>query len=125
MGRFKQPVEHVKKQKLHPDMEANKWLPGQSGNPAGRPKGVQTFANILNKIGLQDAPPEMESKLRAIFPEAQRLTMKHVVCYRAYLDAVKGDSRAMDFLADRMEGKVAMRITGDSDGDPIVIRHED
>lgn len=35
--------KHAKKHALTPEMEKNKWQPGESGNSAGRPKGLRNF----------------------------------------------------------------------------------
>jgi hypothetical protein len=45
------PEKSAKKHALTPKMEAKKWQPGQSGNPAGRPKGSR---NQFSEIFLRD-----------------------------------------------------------------------
>jgi len=63
-----------------------KWLPGQSGNPAGRPKLPITTL-------LKEKDPR---------PLADKL----------YQMACKGDIKAIDVILDRIEGKVVGDMAG-------------
>lgn len=78
---------------------------GQSGNPNGRPPKGHAIADILDEIGKQCAPQDLAEKLRKVFPTAGTITMRHAMLYRAYLDAIKGDKHAIQFIAERTEGK--------------------
>jgi len=74
-----------------------KFKKGQSGNPKGRPKGTTTINGILKKIGSEQLPEADIDKLEFI--------MRKVFDF-----AVKGESWAVHFIADRLEGKPKQTI---------------
>ena len=68
------------------------FKPGVSGNPNGRPKGIQSIPDILRKIGEEDGTVDGKSKL-------------DVILYKVFQFAVEGSPWAVQFIADRTEGK--------------------
>tara|TARA_B100000965_G_C19596038_1_gene760310 strand:+ start:1045 stop:1335 length:291 start_codon:yes stop_codon:yes gene_type:complete len=74
-----------------------KFKKGKSGNPNGRPKGTTTINGILKKIGSEQLPETEIDKLEFI--------MRKVFEF-----AVKGESWAVHFIADRLEGKPKQTI---------------
>ena len=71
--------------------EDTQFKPGQSGNPAGRPKKDFCIPDILRKISDEDGNKDM-TKLEAVLRVA-------------YQKAAQGDLRAIQFIAERLEGK--------------------
>jgi hypothetical protein len=69
------------------------FKPGQSGNPGGCRKGVHYISEALKEI-LQD-PEDVRKIARRIIKDAQA-----------------GNYNAINFLADRTEGKVPLGLTG-------------
>jgi len=69
---------------------------GQSGNPKGRPKGVQSIPDLLRKIGSEEGSVDGLSKLE-------------VVLRKVFGFAVDGRAWAVQFIADRTEGKAIER----------------
>ena len=70
-----------------------KFKKGESGNPSGRPKGTTTLAGLVRKIGSEDISKgspydKLEFIVRKVFDYA-----------------VQGESWAVHFIADRLEGK--------------------
>jgi len=65
---------------------------GVSGNPNGRPKGSLSIPDILHKIGDEEGTTDGKSKL-------------DVVMYKVFQYALEGKSWAVQFIADRTEGK--------------------
>lgn len=66
---------------------------GVSGNPKGRPKGSTSIAGLIKKIGAEDISAKSDyDKLEFI--------MRKVFDF-----AVQGESWAVHFIADRLEGK--------------------
>ena len=75
---------------------------GVSGNPKGRPKGSSSIRDILRRVGTEEIPETNESKLEVI--------MRSV-----FQQAVEGKSWAVQFIADRLEGKAVERSADISD----------
>ena len=70
-----------------------KFKKGQSVNPKGRPKGTTSIASLIKKIGAENISAKSEhDKLEFI--------MRKVFDF-----AVQGESWAVHFIADRLEGK--------------------
>jgi hypothetical protein len=65
----------------------NRWLPGHSGNPAGRPK--KTYADLASAL------PE-DLKLQHVMAQSDR--------------ALAGDTRAFEALRDTAEGRPTQRM---------------
>jgi hypothetical protein len=85
---------------ITPEMQAAQWKPGESGNAGGRPK----------KTPITDA-------LRALIEEPyggnqkrfKGLTNARVLAITMYEQAIAGDLGAAKEIADRVQGKVAIR----------------
>lgn len=80
------------------------FQPGQSGNPAGRPKS-KPFREALDRA--LKAAGDDKASLEAV---ASALVGK----------AMMGDVPAIKELADRMDGKVAQAIIGGEEEDPEI-----
>ena len=72
------------------------FKPGQSGNPNGRPKGTRSIPDILKKIGEEEGTLDGKSKL-------------DVIMYKVFQFALEGRPWAVQFIADRTEGKALER----------------
>tara|TARA_R110002073_G_scaffold75637_1_gene184494 strand:- start:1217 stop:1543 length:327 start_codon:yes stop_codon:yes gene_type:complete len=75
---------------------------GVSGNPSGRPKWKHVTEVMKQELD--------EDKL---------ISMVHMV----YELAMEGNMRAVEFIADRVEGKVAQRVTVTTSDETIPIFH--
>jgi hypothetical protein len=81
------------------------WKPGQSGNPAGRPKGRTVGAVLRDRLA---ATPDDDER-----PLADRVTDVIV------REALAGDIRFVELLLNRTEGKVPDRVLhSDDDATP-------
>ena len=84
--------------KEQPDNTGNNRNPdgtfkmGVSGNPNGRPKGSSSIKDILRRVGEEIGTKDGESKLEAIMR-------------KVFIEAIDGKSWAVQFLADRLEGR--------------------
>ena len=75
------------------------FQPGQSGNPGGMKKG-QSLTAVLREL-LEQIPKGDTAKLK------ERIV-------KALLDkALRGDTKALDIIFDRSDGKVTLPIGGD------------
>lgn len=79
-----------------------RFKPGVSGNPKGRPKGKRSIPDILRKIGEEEGSIDGKTKLDVV--------MRKVFGY-----ALEGKSWAVQFIADRTEGKAVERKADVSD----------
>ena len=79
---------------------------GQSGNPKGRPKKENAISDILNR--LLDTPKDDK-------------TQREILLERVLQMALKGDRWAINFIADRTEGKALERVIKQKVNDVIEI----
>lgn len=90
---------------------SGRWKPGQSGNPAGRPK-IRPYKEALDRV------------LKAIGESAGR-DAAHAMDQIAAAHVTKcmsGDMAAIKELAERHDGKVPQAVVGgDEDDNPIKI----
>ena len=84
------------------------FKPGVSGNPKGRPKGIQQIPDILRAIGDEEGTQDGKSKL-------------DVIMYKVFQFALEGKPWAVQFIADRTEGKALERIEQKIQKDEVVI----
>jgi len=81
---------------------ADPWKPGESGNPAGRPKGARNYATIMEEIGAL----RIKTPKRLAFPvEGGLVDAKTAVIMRAFSKAIAGNVAAMQMIMDRVDGK--------------------
>jgi hypothetical protein len=79
------------------------FQPGQSGNPAGRPKS-KPFREAIQRA--LEAAGDDKAALQAV---ASALVGKAMI----------GDVPAIKEIADRLDGKVTQPIDGDGEGGPV------
>lgn len=65
---------------------------GVSGNPKGRPKGSSSLKDILRRIGIEEL-------------EGSDMTKDEAIMRKVYKLAFDGQPWAVQFIADRKEGK--------------------
>lgn len=76
------------------------WKPGQSGNPKGRPPGINLTARLREILSREaDVPEGSPSK-----------TVADLVVEELVAAAARGDIKALSMLFDRVDGKVAQTI---------------
>ena len=85
-----------------PPTNGRKFKPGQSGNPKGRPPKVKCIPDILRKIGEEPGT------------ESGDMTKLDVVMHKVFKFAVEGRPWAVQFIADRTEGKPIATIEQES-----------
>ncbi len=70
------------------------WQKGQSGNPKGRPPKVKCIPDILRKIAEEEGTSD------------GRYTKIEVIMRKVFEFALEGRPWAVQFIAERTEGKV-------------------
>lgn len=92
------------KRKPHPNSLANlkRFEPGETGNPAGRPKGTSLTDKLREIIDRNDGE------------------VADALVKAAVKAALKGDFRFWQEIMNRVDGKVADRVAG-PDGGPVTV----
>ena len=76
--------------------------PGQSGNPAGRPKGVINITTRIKQI------LEMELQIKdPVSNELCKKTVSEIIGLKLAKEAMTGNIKAIKIILDRVEGKVS------------------
>lgn len=78
----------------------HQFKPGQSGNPAGKPKGTVSFKNSIKKFGAM-----MMKEINPETGEEELMTLVDIITAQQYKKARKGDTRAFEILKDHIESK--------------------
>jgi hypothetical protein len=95
---------------------------GQSGNPNGRPKGVQNSkTRLLRLLEL------VQKRKNPITGEEEDFTVLELMDMQMINKALKGDQRAYEAVVDRLEGKPKQTtdITADVKGNVQIIIEPD
>lgn len=105
-----------------PPPKDKQWKPGQSGNPAGRPKGIKSFANIVRVVladeNLVDKVTNSKNqKWLAMLPEKN---VANAVVVAMVVKALEGDAHAADWLRKTGYGD-KLDITTDGHELPVPI----
>jgi hypothetical protein len=99
-------------------MEANKWKPGQSGNPTGRPK-KHLLSGCYEALIEHPLPEDLRVGLKL----KKGATWGDAIVLGQARAAIKGKTEAAREIADRVEGKVAQAVEiAGADGGPIVLQ---
>lgn len=93
------------------------WKPGQSGNPAGRPKDGESWSAILKNIG-EMYPEDVLAFIgtnnplgRQVAQLPKNVQMKYLVGVRVFAALMFEPTRGLwNGLMDRIEGKVPDRL---------------
>jgi hypothetical protein len=92
------------------------WKKGQSGNPKGKPKGVEHSKTRLIRL-LQI----VQKKKNAITGESEEFSVAEQMDMALILKALKGDIKAYAEILDRIEGKATQHIENKNDV-PLTIK---
>jgi Family of unknown function (DUF5681) len=103
---------------IPPAMEANKWKPGQSGNPSGRPKKLP-ITDRYASIAELPAPEYLLAALKLSPAERQEIkTYGDALALNQFRAAIKGKTDAAREITDRLEGRArqALEVSGPEGG---------
>ena len=81
-------------------------------NKNGRPKGTTSIPDLLRRIGEEDIPEELKDVLKKQFnpDDVDNMNMQEAILRTTYMYAISGKPWAVQFIADRTEGKALERI---------------
>jgi len=89
------------------------FKPGESGNPAGRPKQGETISDLVREVGEQ-------RKMIKVAGKKRMLPLIKITILKMYDLAMSGDVAAFKALAERRDGKVPTPIEhSGADGVPL------
>ena len=96
------------------DIVEHEFKPGESGNPAGRPKGTPNAATRYRRL------LDLTSKrANPVTGEMENFTQWELMDMAVFNKALKGDMSAYKEIMDRAEGRVAQNVDVTSQGDKI------
>ena len=106
-----------------PWLENYRFKPGQSGNPAGYPKGYVSFHDAYVRVAA--LPPETIDVLATgAFPDdwAHERSGRYQLAARAHLKAVaESQPGLLEHVADRSDGKVPQTVRATVDVQGIIV----
>ena len=85
---------------------AHAFKSGQSGNPAGRPKGRKKFATLLQEI---------VNRKVSIAGSTKKITMGEAVLRKIFASAVTGDAKAQGMVLGLMESYLGADVNSGFD----------
>jgi len=95
----------------------------KKGNPGGpgRPKGVSNISYKLANYGELKSPAQVSEKIKEFFPELteENLTVDDITWIKVRIAAMQGESWAVEFIADRLDGKAKQAVDMTSGGEKI------
>ena len=86
------------------EINLTQFLPGQSGNPKGRPKGSLNFRTIAKNILDQDVPASLLKELKA--KGCKDKTFFKAMVWAQAMKAIEGDTQSFRVLTEFVFGKL-------------------
>jgi hypothetical protein len=107
-----------------PEKKQTQYKPGQSGNPAGKPKGTRNFRQLYEECGAllakQMILPGSNGKKVMVGAKEQMVLLRWAL-------ALRGDQNAMNRIEDRLDGSITNvtreigKVAGESHGLNIIM----
>lgn len=110
------------------------FKPGQSGNPAGKPKGSRSFKTVIAEVlELTAQSKDLDADEAALFAKLKAIlgrepAYREMMAFRQVAKAIAGDTQAFNAVADREEGKPVQAVALDAEIDhsgKITVQHTD
>ena len=95
------------------------FKPGQSGNPAGRPKGIPNAATRYKRF--LELTEKVKNPVTGI---EEKMTVAEVMDLMVIAKARKGDLAAYKEILDRLEGKATETVKMNTQTNMQVIMHD-
>ena len=109
-------------------IEPYRFKPGQSGNPAGRPKKEtpsETLRSMLNAGYGPDAVKQLQKTMPEPWRSKAELTVQEIISWMILRRAMQttGDVARREVF-DRVEGRPTLKISGPQGGPIEVVRYD-
>lgn len=108
----------VKKRTIHPNTleqarknKAPHWVKGQSGNPAGYPKGQKHRATILKELMEVILKQNGKPVANPLDPTESKITIEKAMQVKMIEKALKGDLNAYQLIMDTVYGKLTDNVS--------------
>jgi len=106
------------------NLKGKGWKPGESGNPNGRPKKGEAWADVANELlnskEIDITMKMADGKVKRLSLESDK-SFRHAVIVGMIKEAMNGNVQAAKELADRTEGKSKERREVTNKVEPIKI----
>ena len=106
------------------NLKGKGWKPGESGNPNGRPKKGEAWADVANELlnskEIDITMKMADGKVKRLSLESDK-SFRHAVIVGMIKEAMNGNVQAARELADRTEGKSKERREVTTKTEPIKI----
>ena len=84
-------------------------------NKLGGPRGTSSIPDLLRKIGEEPVTDELAEAIKKKYDaDLSLMTMQEAVLRTTYAYAISGKAWAVQFIADRLEGKPVMKMQVES-----------
>jgi hypothetical protein len=94
------------------NLKGHEFEPGQSGNPTGRPRGTRNLSTILRRF--------LEEPVEVLIDNVKtKKPFQEVIVRNLLKNAAAGDTKAINTVWDRVEGKAPQYIDVTTDGEPL------
>jgi len=91
---------------------ATRWKPGQSGNPAGKPKGAKNLATVIK------AEAESKVVIKDAAGNTKKITKLEAIVKTVVMKALKGDAKAISIMLAQIKEHMTPDIENDTVPDP-------
>ena len=105
-------------------LKPHQWKPGQSGNPAGRPKSPSLRERLVTVLERQAKDVPYAAKLLEDLSLDDGATVGDVVASALCVAAISGNAALMKDIFDRIDGKPHESVKHDLKGN-ITVRFKD
>ena len=96
------------------DENLKAWKKGQSGNPAGKPKGARSFKSILNNY--------LDKTLKSKDPfegKTADIPAREIMMLKLIGEGLKGNLTAIRYVCDMIDGPIKQVLDVNQSGDDI------
>lgn len=91
-------------------------------NRKGRPPGARGIPDMLRRFGDLDCPEKLSEQMRKVFNIKQKISVLEAIQLATIAEAIKGQPWAVQYIADRTEGKAKQTIDTNAQGVTLLFR---